>query len=463
MPQYPKIILSSTNCFMSDLQTLFRQYNRQYNALLPDDYVLAAVSGGIDSIVLCHLLRHENYRFGIAHCNFGLRGIESDGDAAFVRTLAEQYQVPYWEVEFPTLSFAEQNKLSIQTAARQLRYEWLEKTRYENQFTCIATAHHRNDLLETMLYNLTMGTGIAGLHGIRSRHNKIVRPLLFSTKAALLDFAKNQELPYREDSSNQTVKYARNKIRHQVVPILKELNPSLEQTFFDNAMRFEEVEHIYLAGIERYRKALCKTLRQETLISIGRLKKIVAKQSVLFELLKAYHYNNDQVKQILAALDGDSGKVFYSDTHQLLKDRKYLILSKRGERDISYFMLHRQTEKIEQSGFVLTAKFIPREALSTLPTDQNTACLDTARLTFPLTLRRFKQGDYFYPLGMGMKKKKVSRYFIDKKLNKHEKERAWILSDDEKHIAWVVGHRIDERHKVNDKTTEILLLEYRPT
>ena len=446
------------------MQTSFRQYNQQYEALLPTDYVLAAVSGGIDSVVLCSLLHAENYRFGIAHCNFGLRGAESNDDATFVRTLAAQFNVDFWEVSFPTLAFAEQTKQSIQAAARQLRYEWLEKTRYDNNFSCIATAHHQNDLMETMLYNLTMGTGIAGLHGIRPRRDKIVRPLLFATKADIVQYANTQQLDYREDSSNNTTKYARNKLRLQVIPVLKELNPAAEHTFFENAIRFDEVEQIYRAGIERYRKALCKTSRHETLISIGRLRKITPQQTVLFELLKQYGYNNDQVKQILTALDGNAGKVFYTTTHQLLKDRQWLILSARTERDLGYFILQNPTEKteIEHVEFVVSCQTISREALSALPTNANIACLDMAQLTFPLTLRRCKQGDYFYPLGMNMKKKKVSRYFIDKKLNRNEKDRTWILAYDERRVAWVVGHRIDERYKVTEKTQEILLLEYTP-
>lgn len=175
-------------------------------------------------------------------------------------------------------------------------------------------------------------------------------------------------------------------------------------------------------------------------------------------------YNNDQVKQILTALDGNAGKVFYTTTHQLLKDRQWLILSARTERDLGYFILQNPTEKteIEHAEFVVSCQTISREALSALPTNANIACLDMAQLTFPLTLRRCKQGDYFYPLGMNMKKKKVSRYFIDKKLNRNEKDRTWILADDERRVAWVVGHRIDERYKVTEKTQEILLLEYTP-
>ncbi|OWY19186.1 tRNA lysidine(34) synthetase TilS [Sphingobacteriales bacterium UPWRP_1] len=416
--------------------------------------LLLAVSGGVDSAVMCRLMQESNMQFGIAHCNFGLRGADSDADETFVLELAAQYNVPFYSVQFNTLQFADENKVSVQMAARALRYDWLEDIRQQNGYTFIATAHHQNDIAETMLLNLTKGTGLAGLHGIAPKSGKIVRPLLPFSKAIIENYAQTCNLPFRTDASNAETKYVRNKIRHLVIPALKEINPALEETFYQNARRFGEIEQVYLSGIELYRKKLFQGTEKERLISIGRLLKIQPLQTVLYELLKPFHYNAAQVVQIIEALTNTPGKVFYSATHQLIKDRKFLILSEKTEKDTNYTLIEKEVETVEKTGLQLQFSYHSPDGF-VIDTGNCIASLDAGKLVFPLLLRRWKTGDYFYPYGMNMKKKKLKRFFTDLKLSLAQKEAAWILTDNRGRICWVIGFRPDERFAITGKTKEI--------
>lgn len=435
----------------------FKDFISTHQLFNTKETTLLAFSGGIDSVVLAALLQQGGYRFALAHCNFGLRGDASDADQLFAETIAQQYKVPFFSIKFDTQAYMMQHKsLSIQMAARQLRYDWLEETRKVNQFLCIATAHHQNDIAETMLLNLTMGTGISGLHGILPRRGNIVRPLLFANKAQIVQFAQQQQLPHREDASNAETKYTRNKIRHSVIPVLQTINPRLPQTFYENAQRFADTELIYKQGLQRYHKQICTHLRQEILISIAKLQHISPKRTVLFELLRTYDFNIEQTDQILSGLDkGEAGKLYLSASHQVLRDRKHLILSQLTDKDVSYCLIEANTTHIDKNDLQLNIAIITAESDFVPPIDAHIACLDFEKLAFPLMLRRFKQGDYFYPIGMGMKKKKISRFFGDIKLSKNEKERTWIIEDQKERIVWVVGHRIDERFKVRPNTQKI--------
>lgn len=439
----------------TDFVADFKAFVQQQRLFAPTESTLLAVSGGIDSVVLCELFHRAGFRFGIAHLNFQLRSSESDGDEAFVAQLAQHYQVPFFIQQINIAQHAQDTGTSIQNAARQWRYEVLENFRREHQFNYLATAHHQNDVLETMLYNLSCGTGIAGLHGILPRRGCLVRPLLFADKEQITQFAHNNALQWREDSSNATDKYSRNKIRHEVVPPLQALNPRLAATFYENALRFADVESIYRQGLARYRKMLCIQQRNETLIAINKLRMVEPKQTVLYELLKDYGFQPPLVAQILAGLDGEAGKVFLSPSHQLLRDRKFLILSKREERDTSYTLIQQQTNGVEKEDYALSFASFLQNAAPTRTQNPEEAFLDADKLVFPLVLRRFQTGDYFYPLGMKMKKKKLSRFFGDLKLSRNEKERAWILEDNRQRIVWVVGYRIDERFKVTPNTQNL--------
>ncbi len=439
----------------------FQQFAAEQQLFGLTEPILVAFSSGIDSAALAQLLYEGAYTFAIAHCNFALRGADSDGDEAFAQQTALRYGVAFHHIRFDTAAYVAQHSgVSIQMAARQLRYEWLEQVRLSGGYACIATAHHQNDIAETMLYNLTMGTGIGGLHGILPRRGALVRPLLFANKAAIIQYVAEKALPYREDASNAETKYARNRIRHGVVPVLQQINPRLPQTFYDNARRFAETELIYREGLARYHRQICTQHRHETLISIGRLYAIAARRTVLYELLSPYGFNADQVEQILARLPhGEAGKVYYSPSHQLLRDRKHLILSQRSERDVSYVLLQADMPHAQTADLKLTLSTLPLAPDFVPPTEAHIATLALDKLAFPLLLRRVQAGDYFYPLGMSMKKKKLSRFFNDLKLNKNDRERAWVVEDQRQRIVWVVGYRIDERFRLTPHTATAWTME----
>lgn len=429
----------------------------QANHLLQQtDRILVAVSGGIDSVVLCALLREAKITFGIAHCNFQLRGEDSAKDQLFVQKIAQQYQVAFHTINFDTNEYVTTHKVSVQMAARELRYEWLENIRTDNNYTFIATAHHQNDVVETMLYNLTKGTGIAGLHGILPKSNKLIRPLLFVDKVGIKDFALQINLQWREDKSNDSIKYTRNKLRHTVIPILQEINPSLTKTFSANAQRFREVEIIYQQGIKAYKKKLLEAdkHKHEVLISIQKLKNIEPLSTVLYEVLKDFNFTTAQTGQIITALDSESGKLFYSATHQIIKDRKFLIISKKTNKQTDFSIIFEEQKTLEKSDLTFTFSQHTNEDF-TIPTINTIACFDKDKVQFPLLLRRWKKGDYFYPFGMNRKKKKVSRFFIDQKFSLKDKEEAWILTDKGNRIIWIVGHRTDERFKLTKRTKQI--------
>jgi len=440
----------------------FTPFIRQQCKALPTNTLLLAVSGGIDSVVMCHLAHLSGYTFGVAHCNFGLRGTESDADEQFVADLANQYQAPFYTTQFNTLQFAQEEKVSIQMAARALRYTWLENIRQQHQYTFIATAHHQNDNAETMLLNLTKGTGLAGLHGILPKSGKVIRPLLFASKETIEQYAQAHNLPFRTDASNAETKYQRNKIRHLVIPALKELNPSLEETFYQNALRFRETEQIYAAGIRTYQKKLLEGTEKERLIAIGKLLKIKPLQTVLYELFKPYGFNAAQVAQIIDALPHESGKIFYSQHESGLKDRRFLIISEKNEKDVSYTLIQPDEAKIEKPDAAFLFTYQPAEGYQINP-DANIAALDAGKIVFPLMLRRWKTGDYFYPLGMNMKKKKLKRFFIDLKLSLAQKEAVWVLTDDRERIVWIAGYRPDERFKITAKTTQVCQITFQKT
>lgn len=417
------------------------------------DKILLTVSGGIDSVVMCELFHRNKLNFGIAHCNFQLRANESDSDALFVEELSSKYNVPFHSIVFDTTAFAKKNKLSIQVAARQLRYEWFEKIREEFKYHYIATAHHRDDSIETFFINLIRGTGISGLHGILAKQGNIIRPMLFTGKEEIEAFAKKNKINHREDSSNASNKYVRNKIRHHVIPVLKEINPKLENAINTDIRHLQNVELIYKNEIERQRSLIVKTKKNSIVISIELLKELNPHEVYLYEFLKPYDFNSATVDNIVEMLDGESGKQFFSSTHRLIKDRELLILEKVTE-----------TGKAANESFKITidqAEFITNDFQLKLSKGLNQkdfivnrsslfACLDFEKLEFPLIVRRWRQGDAFYPLGM-KGKKKLSDFFIDKKLSISQKENTWLLISKSR-IAWVIGQRIDDRFKVTEKT-----------
>ncbi len=441
----------------NDLLENFIAFNERNKLAGRHKRVLLAISGGMDSVVLADLLQRAGYTFGIAHCNFGLRGDESDGDEQLVRSLAEQYKVPGYFKRFDTEVYATEHKLSIQVAARELRYAWFEQVRRENKFDFIATAHHLNDNIETILYNFIKGTGIRGLRGILPKQQKIIRPLLFATREQIAAWQQEHKLIYREDSSNASDKYTRNKLRLQVLPLLKEINPALEETIGTRVELLHLVEDLYDKQIARQHKRLFLKRGNDIYIPLALLEKTTGAEHALFEYLKAYGFNATQVKELMESTAATPGKQWLAAQGRIIKDRRFYILSAYPAKQQSVLALQEGDTELHTEGLQLQVERKPNAEVQ-ITADKNTVYLNADKLSFPLLLRRWKQGDYFYPFGMGMKKKKLKKFFTDQKIALHEKEQCWVMESDKK-IVWLVGQRSDERFKVTPATKEVLVVK----
>lgn len=443
----------------------FQTYVRGHNLCQKGQCVLLAVSGGMDSIVMTDLFYRANYAFVIAHFNFCLRGREADEDEQFVRQIAEQYGVPCHVKRKNPAQNAKEHGISIQMAARELRYAWLEETRKHAGCSAIATAHHKDDSIETMLMNLVKGTGIRGMHGILPKIGHVIRPLLFGFRSDIETYVRDHQLPYREDSTNQSIAYERNYIRHQALPVLETLNPSLRQTLSDTTERFYNAEMIYEQGVRYYRKKLLVNADGIIYIPIRKLQQLNALETILYELLKDFGFQGEHVIQIAHSLNEQPGKQFFSPDYRLIKDRKFLILTPKTEEEKGPFFIPESKKKLTIGQGQL--KFQQADAgLISIKKDPAIAFLDYDQLSFPLTLRRWKSGDYLYPLvdekkGQKAKKKKLKRFLTDEKLSLLQKEKIWVLTSGER-IVWIIGHRIDNRFKVTDRTNTILKVKWFP-
>lgn len=433
-----------------ELVLQFREYIQKENLFHSKDKLLLAVSGGVDSAVLCHLCMQSGFDFSIAHCNFKLRGAESDRDQLFVKNLAEKWSVDFYVKDFDTEKYAVENKISIQVAARELRYQWfheLDVARF------ILTAHHLDDNIETLLMNFFKGTGVAGLRGILPKNNQLVRPLLFAKKVDLLVYAKENNLHWIEDSSNDSDKYSRNYFRHQIIPLVEKVFPQAASNLADNILRFREIEQLYRQSIAWHKKNLIEQKGNEIHIPVLKLKKTVPLQSVLFEIIKDFGFTVNQSNEVIELLDSETGKYVKSKSHQIVKNRNWLIIAENQTSESATIIIENNDHNIEFTLGHLVLKMVNAEGYK-ISTDQLQAVLDADKIKFPLILRKWKQGDYFYPLGM-TKKKKVSRFLIDQKLSRIEKENVWLLEMDKK-IIWVVGLRIDDRFKICISTKQVL-------
>ncbi len=441
-----------------DILERFNDFVSANHLLQKDQPVLAAVSGGVDSVVLCMLLLKSGFKFGIAHCNFKLRGKDSDDDQRFVETLAAELKAPFFAAEFDTRQYAAEKGVSIEMAARELRYQWLEEIRKANGCHKTATAHHRDDSIETVLLNLVKGTGISGLHGIMPKRGKIIRPMLSFSKEEILDFAKNNNLEYRQDHTNLESVYQRNILRNKVIPELKSINPNFLETFSGNIEKFRDAEAIYKYGLELLKKKMTEKRGEEWYMPVKKLLMHEAGKTVLYEILKDFGFGEKQVAQIHEGLSGDPGKQYFSDNFRIIKDRDFLIIANKAEENSGLVMIEQIRKPVKLSDGELKFHLMPGSKFNE-DSREDTAYVDYSKLQFPLTLRRWKTGDYFYPLGLD-KKKKLSDFFTDIKLSVLEKEKAWVLLTGEK-IVWVVGRRIDERFKVTERTRETLKMKWK--
>lgn len=437
----------------------FKNFINDKKLFVSKDKLLLAVSGGIDSVVLAHLCHEAGLKFGIAHCNFGLRAEESEGDEKFVKQLSEKFKVPFYSTHFNTQAFADEQSISIQMAARQLRYKWFEEIRKKNKYDLVLIAHHKDDEIETLFINLIRGTGISGLHGIPLQRGKIVRPLLFATRNEIEQYVLQNNLSFREDSSNSSDKYIRNKLRQKVIPVLKEINSSLEATISKNIERLQQVEQVYREAVEQKIKSLVVKKKNTIEVDVKKLLKLYPVAVYIYELLKPFGFNEAVCADVLGVIkDKTSGRQFFSQTHRLLKDRSKLIITSHSKGAEEEFVIKAGLKKINKP-FAMSISQV-KAASYTIPRSAQIASVDLGKLKFPLTIRKWKQGDAFRPLGMTTKKK-LSDFFIDNKFSLIDKENTWLLLSGTD-IVWVIGHRVDDRYKVTGKTRVVYKLAILP-
>jgi tRNA(Ile)-lysidine synthase len=434
----------------------FLSYIKGHNLFKSEDKVLLAVSGGIDSMVMSHLFLKLGTITGIAHCNFCLRDGESDCDEELVKNFANGNGIPFYTIRFNTKEYARKNGISVQMAARELRYEWFEKIREDNNFDFIAVAHNLNDNIETLLINLIRGTGITGLSGMRPVSNKIIRPLLFASRQKIEDYCSDQQIPFREDKSNAEIRYTRNKLRHLVIPILKEINPSVEETLTETAEKLAGIDEIISDYVNGIKSQLTTQNGKTVVFDIEKLIALQSGKALIFELFRPFGITGSTSGNLIRMLTGKTGKQVFTKTHRIVRNRNELIVSPIETGKQEYYKINTPEDLLMVPGIV-TAGIINNKADFKIPDNQNIACLDFEKVKFPVLIRAWKRGDFFFPLGM-KQKKKLSDYFIDLKFSLPEKEKALIL-ESEGNIVWIIGERIDERYKVTGSTSRVLRIE----
>ncbi|HLG41107.1 MAG TPA: tRNA lysidine(34) synthetase TilS [Chitinophagaceae bacterium] len=468
-----------------NLLTSFQKTIKENNLFSEKDRLLLAVSGGVDSVVLCELCKQAGYDFSIAHCNFQLRGEESERDERFVRQLGEKYKVEIEVKRFDTEKYAKEKKMSTQEAARELRYTWffeLVNSRESGVGSSesgvrspesllpspgyLLTAHHGDDNAETVLMNFCRGTGLHGLTGMPASGNTgsgfslqtffIRRPLLDFSKEELIQFAKENKLDYVEDSSNLSSKYTRNLFRNEIIPAMGKVYPQVKKNLQDNIRRFKEIERLYQLSVNEIKKKLCKQKENEVHIPIKQLMGY-KNRALIYEIIAGYSFSEKQVEEVVKLSESGSGKYIQSpdNRYRIIRHRHWFIITPVISVESENIVIDEKDKTIQ---FLEGTLRIETAGNGHPATGNQIACLDAKEIQFPLLLRKWKTGDYFYPLGM-RKKKKLARFFIDQKLSKAAKEKVWVLEMNKK-IIWVVGHRIDDRFKIAATTKSELRISF---
>ena len=440
------------------MQEKLEAFISENNLFCKNHRILIALSGGVDSVVLATLMHKANYNIALAHCNFHLRDEESNRDEAFVRSWAKENNVELFVKEFDTYGYMKENKISLEMAARDLRYEWFNSLMETKKFDFLCTAHHLDDSIETFFINLLRGTGIAGLHGIQAKNDKITRPLLFATREEILNYAKENNITYVEDSTNAETKFTRNKIRHNLFPILRDINPNFEFALKKDIEYLNDTEFIFRREIEKAKSEIIEKENDLIKINISKLLSLNPMKIYLYEILSDFGFNEANISDIIQSFKEISGKQFFSKTHRIVKDREYLFIEERKENNTTndfYLINDEQSSLISplrmQIEVMRDLKFI------NISKEKTIAMLDYDLLKFPLILRKWRQGDSFVPFGM-KKEKKLSDYFTSNKYSLLDKENQWILCSEDK-ILWIVGERIDDRFRISNKTKNILKIE----
>ncbi len=435
----------------------FRNFIDEKSLFSPGERILLAVSGGIDSMVMAHLFHFSGLNFGIAHCNFCLRGSESDGDEEFVRSFCRKHSVKLHTKRFNTSEYAEKKGISIQMAARELRYDWFEAVREENKYAYTALAHNINDRVETFIINLARGTGLRGLTGIKEKNGYLIRPLLFASREMIVTFAKDNIIGYREDSSNIETHYTRNKIRHEVIPLLERVNPSFNGTINETIGRLAESYHIYSEHIERISEKLITRERGQVSIKIDDLASLDPLDTWLFELFRDYGIGRLQVEELKNLLSSQPGKQLFTSTHRIIRDRNEIIIELYDNESGDGEIIVKDPSELEKLFPEFHCEIVPAEGL--VPgNDLSNGYLDADTIEYPLAVRKWKEGDYFFPLGMEGKKK-ISDFLTDRKVPLNKKERVRVLTSDG-NIIWVIGYRIDNRYRITDDSKNVLFIRW---
>lgn len=431
----------------------FRRFITENHLFNSTDRLLLAVSGGIDSMVMTHLIIKMGSDIAIAHCNFNLRGAESDRDEAFVKRFADKNMIPFHSASFDTTGYAGEKGISIQMAARELRYRWFEEVRSQNNYEYIVLAHNMNDNIETFLINLTRGSGLAGLTGMKPKYNKLVRPLLFATRKAITQYCRKNKIKFREDRSNSDTKYTRNKIRHSILPLFREINPSFDSTITETAERLGEINEVVTSFISGIRQKSTLIKGDHVIIRLKELKDLPQRSTILYELFRPFGITSKQTDDLLRLTEGETGSQLFTRSSRLVKNRnEILIVPFASDREV--YNEIRSVDDLRKLPEFRSAEIKKVSKSFRIPESASIACLDADKILFPLVIRKWVHGDFFFPLGM-RSKKKLSDYFIDKKYSLPEKEKQLILESDGK-IIWVIGERIDNRFRVTDKTKNVL-------
>lgn len=456
---------------MDLLKGFFKFLKTQRLSLEKGSPTLLAISGGLDSVVLAHLFQQANLPFAIAHCNFQLRGAESDGDELFVQKIALDFEVPFFVKRFETREYAEKNGLSIQMAARELRYTWFAEIAAENSFDHIAVAHHLNDSVETALLNFIRGTGLAGLTGIAPETGKLIRPLLYASRAEILEYARMHEITWYEDSSNASDDYARNFVRHHVFPRLEELNPNFLRTAERNIERIGEAEDNLTFLLNNWLQMdpqASNHVANSTTLSIQKQKltQLPSPKQALRQLLKPYGFDAEQARQLAESFDHVGLELNSEKGWKLLNDRTEILLRQEDQIDPPDEN-HSSPVFIQEDDLMVSLPDGSRIFLMTVTdpqspvtshhsSDLDSITADADQLKFPLHLRHWQSGDSFQPLGMEGKSQKLQDFFTNQKLNRFEKEEVWLLVNGDDNVIWVLGLRLDERFKIHTKTNKAL-------
>lgn len=435
----------------------FLKYIHNEKLFHSSQVVLLAVSGGADSMLMLHLFANAGFSVAVAHCNFGLRGNESDGDEQFVSDYCDHHNLAFHSKKFSTEEYSKLEGISIEMAARDLRYDWFDQLLERHGYDFLATAHHQDDVIETFLINLSRGSGIKGLSGIQPKSGKIIRPMLFTNRTEILEYCQRMSIEYRTDSTNLETIYKRNMIRQDILPLLEQVNPAFRRNALKTIGNLHETGQLFQQRMSEIKAMVYSEDELGVMIHIEKLQNLNPLRTILFELIREFGFQAEQIADIIESLTKESGRKFYSENYRLIKDRDYLLISPFKAKPERIFYIEEDCLKMS-SPLHFSIEKLERTPDFRFSANPNVADFDLEKLEFPLILRHWQEGEYFQPLGMtGLKK--LSDFFIDEKYSIPEKENAWILASGNR-LVWIVGKRLDDRVKITSKTKKIFRIRY---